>query len=155
MAVLRNIDVSKKIGVSPATVKNWIEYSQQGKIVLDLTKIGNKYYIEDTIENIDRMNKLKNQGVKYRSKTEWITVEPSDKIYEIFTEDHLIDLVTSIDYHGFIPMKYSYSHQGVHYYFEAVQEELKNNNIVSIESDRINTYLTEIANRYTSKGFKD
>ena len=79
MAVLRNIDVSNKIGVSPATVQNWIKYSLGGKIHLDLTKIGNRHFIEDNLENMDRMQKLKNQGVKYRSKTDWSSHSVNDK----------------------------------------------------------------------------
>jgi hypothetical protein len=159
MAILRNIDVSKKIGVSPATVKNWIEYSLIGKANLDLTKIGPKHYIEDSVENIDKMYKLKNQGVKYRSKTEWITVEPDEKLYDIFSEDQLVDLMNNIMFHKYIPMKYSYTKQGVEAYFNAVTEELKNikdqsQNIVATESQRLNTYLMEITDRYAKKGKK-
>jgi hypothetical protein len=155
MAVLRNIDVSNKIGVSPATVQNWIRYSLSGKIHLDLTKIANRHYIEDTIENIDRMQKLKNQGVKYRSKTDWITVEPVEKFYEIFTETQIIDLINNIKFHHNIPIKYSYTYQGIKFYADAIEDELKeNNNAISKSAEQANQYLKEIVSRFAGKNYQ-
>lgn len=157
MAILRNIDVSNKIGVSPATVQNWIRYALSGKIHLDLTKMGNRYYIEDTIENIDRMQKLQKQGVKYRSKTDWVELEVSEKLYETFTEDEIIDIFTHIQYHSTIPIKYSNHSQGIRYLYEAVIEELDKNasrSYTTRESEGVNDHLTEIVRRFVKEGYK-
>ncbi len=155
MAVLRNIDVSNKIGVSPATVQNWIKYSLAGKIHLDLTKIGNRHFIEDNLENLDRMQKLKNQGVKYRSKTDWITHNVNDKIYEVFTDLELLNLMHSIEFHHAIPLKYSYTDAGIKSYREALLEEFKNKNLsTSIEQKATDGFLGQIISSYIADGYK-
>ncbi|MBC7406372.1 MAG: hypothetical protein H7230_02800 [Candidatus Parcubacteria bacterium] len=155
MAVLRNIDVSNKIGVSPATVQNWIKYSLGGKIHLDLTKIGNRHFIEDNLENMDRMQKLKNQGVKYRSKTDWSSHSVNDKLYEVFTDLEIVDLMHQISFHKSIPLKYSYTDAGIKPYREAILEEVKNKTLsTSLEQKATEGFLDQIISGYVNDGYK-
>ncbi len=118
MSILRNIDVAKKYGVSPATVKNWIEYALDDKFQLDLVKIGKRVFIEDSAINASRLTKLKSQGARFRSRSDFQIVEPSPKFYEIFNENEVQEIMHYLEYFNYLPFKYIIVNEGVKWRYE-------------------------------------
>lgn len=154
MSILRNVDVAKKIGISPATVKNWIEYALTDKIILDLTKIGDRYYIDDNVENINRLNKLKNQGAKFRSKNEWLKISPEPRFYEIFTDSQIIDIMNHIEYHNFVPVHYFRQKEGSKWRYETQMDLLESNPKFNKAISKIAGNLAEIVTKIEQDGKK-
>jgi uncharacterized SAM-dependent methyltransferase len=149
MAILRNIQIAKKYNVTPATVGNWIEQARNNKINLDLTSVKGKFYLEDTPQNHLELERLKKQGVKFRSKQSSILkVEVSPSLYKIFTEDQIINLFTNISYYNFIPAKFSYTGDGAQFFEEGFIKSLNNpSSKLSVEMDLIESYFEDISER--------
>jgi uncharacterized SAM-dependent methyltransferase len=151
MSILRNIHVARKYNVSPATVTNWIETAKEGKINLELTRVGAKFYIKDTASNNAELLKLKEQGAKFRSKSSLIKVEPDPKIYDIFTEEQLIDLIMSISSYNHIPVKYCYHDEGAKYWDKSYLESIKDpNSGASKELNLINKNIDFILDKFAN-----
>jgi hypothetical protein len=154
MGMMRNIDVSRTIGVSPATVKNWITYALSNKIHLDVTRVGERYYIEDNAENKDRMFKLKTRGMKFRSRVSKIEVKPESSFYDVFSKEQIIDIATSMSYHSYLPLKYSYTHLGVKWFYESIMDMLDAKAAFSKVLNELILYINQTVDRIILSGRK-
>lgn len=155
MSLLRNIDIAKKYQVSPATVQNWINYTLEKKLDLELTKVNGRTFIEDTEANEQKILKIRAQGVKFRSKNNVLKVIPDPKLYQTFSEKELISLFVNINDYNNIPVKFSYHDVGARYYYEAIRDELKiQESSVNDELTIINNHLRGIIQTFTDQGKK-
>ena len=147
MAILRNINVARKYKVNPATVGNWIDQAKSGRIDLELTSVRGRTYLEDTEHNHLELQRLKEQGVKFRAKNlnTVVKITPDPKIYEVFNEKQIISLITNIQEYNTIPVKFSYNEEGAKYYYQAIQAEIK--------ISGTNTFLEEKTLNYYVKNF--
>lgn len=125
MAILKNIDIAKKFGVSPATVKNWITYAKQEKIQLDLTKIMGRFFIKDTQQNLDRLTKLKTKGVKFRSRSKPAEIHLNPVLYECFDDEQIYELMNSLKHHSYIPKQYFDYKEGARLQYDSILDSFE------------------------------
>jgi hypothetical protein len=157
MSILRNIQVARQYNVTPATVGNWIEQARNNKIKITLTSVNGKYYIEDSAENRLELERLKQQGVKFRSKqNDVVKVNVDPKIYDIFTEEQLVSLFVNISYYNFIPVKLSYTGEGAFHFDAGFRKSIENPiSGQSLELSLIEKYFESISKRIIIENSKD
>jgi transposase len=104
--MFKNVEVSKKFGVSEVTVLNWIKASQQGRNNLEIMESKGKIYILDTPENIEEMQILSDIGRKYRNKPalKRVTIDQLE-----IRQDHYHELLHAIQNYKNIPFKVGFS----------------------------------------------
>lgn len=112
MNVIKNIEISRKYGVSPTTVANWIESAKKHKNNLQLIEIKDKTFILDTANNRLLMEKMTNDGRKHKSSDARKILTPLPKFYEIFNEEQISELILGIENHNEILHKYTYLNVG-------------------------------------------
>lgn len=108
MRYLKTTEIADKYNVNRRTVVRWIELARDGKVNFELTTIGKRDYILDTPTNIVLIKKMALENKKFTNTTYKQKVSPTDKFYEIFNEDQIIDIVNNIKIHHEIPHKYAY-----------------------------------------------
>jgi hypothetical protein len=121
MNVYKNSEVSKKFGVSPSTVTLWVQNAIQGKNNLELVEAGiNRYNIKMSLNNQNEILKLKKQGLKYRPSINHMLIRPDPKLYEIFSDSQLVEIVTDLEEDKKIPSKFSCFDEGAQYWNDVV-----------------------------------
>jgi len=108
----KNTELAKRYNISEATVRNWIKYSREGRVLLELVKQKDRWYVANNISNIPIIEELIRQNRKYRNSFSLRTIHPSPRFFEVFNEDQIYDIVRSLELHHEIPHKYSYFGEG-------------------------------------------
>lgn len=98
--------------VSLKTVHNWIDGAKQGKIDLDLFERNGRTYIANQSRNLLALQKLSEQGKKYRNVRYNKPVTPLDDFYQIYNRQQIHDIITNLETHGEIPRQYNYFNGG-------------------------------------------
>jgi hypothetical protein len=121
----KNTEIADEYNVAKATVTRWIDNALTKKNNLQLYKVGNKFRILKSQHNRAEMLRLSEQGVVYRNKASFSTIEPDPKIYEIFSVDQIIDLITNLEQKHQIPHKYLYAGPGANKWNDFYNHSLK------------------------------
>ncbi|GAB4145507.1 MAG: hypothetical protein OHK0017_05170 [Patescibacteria group bacterium] len=108
----KNAQIAKKYSVSRPTVSNWVEAAKRGENNLQLEIINDRLYIIDNLHNEAELFRLKDNSTKYRNKLSFEKLEIDPRIYDIFSDSQLIELVSSLDREKTIPLKFSYFNGG-------------------------------------------
>ena len=156
MSVLLNIDISRQFQIAPNTVKNWIDQTLDGKLNFDLIKVGEKHHIRNTPENIDLIQRLKHVNARFKPAKKTVAeIEPDPEFYKLFSDRQIIDLIHSIETYNYIPVKYSYFGNGAQFYFNAIEDELRNpTSISALEKEQVSEYLIDTVMSFVRQGFK-
>jgi len=112
MRYFKNAQIAKTYNVSNTSVFRWVEAALENKNNLQLIKVGNKYYIDNNEANLKELQRLKEQGSKYRTQSTYEVVRPEDSFYEVFTESETIEIINSIKSKREIPVKYIFTKTG-------------------------------------------
>jgi SAM-dependent methyltransferase len=94
--------------VSLKTVHNWIDATKTGKLNLDLVDNKGRTYIANKPANITALQKLSQEGKKYRNARYQKVIRPKKEFYDIFSRRQTLDLISSLTIHREIPHKYNY-----------------------------------------------
>ena len=108
MTYFRHSELVNRYHVSLKTVHNWIDAAKQGKLELKLTGVGSRTYIANTPRNISLLEKLSEQGKKYRNARFNKVTTPKPEFYELFNRRQILDIVTNLIVHHEIPRQYNY-----------------------------------------------
>ncbi len=131
MLYFKHSELVNKYHVSLKTVHNWIDAAKQGKLSLELYEKGSRTYIANKPSNIETVEKLVEQGKKYRNARFHKTVTPKPEFYDIFSRRQILDIITSLNVHGEIPRQYNYLDKGAenwdNWLNRLVQESTPNN----------------------------
>jgi uncharacterized SAM-dependent methyltransferase len=118
MLYFKNVELSKKYGVSLGAVRNWIEAAQAGKLDLLLQAHGNKTYVANIPSNVLALEQLVEKGKKFRNTRSAKLISPKPEFYEIFNENQVYDIATNLEVHHEIPRQYNYFNGGAHHWDE-------------------------------------
>jgi transposase len=112
MGFFKNSQIAKLFKVSNTTVTNWIEAAEKGLVNLELTTVGTRKVVIDSLQNRELLQMLKNKGKKHVGKSNRKYVKPDLAIYKIFNDSQLSEIFTGIQSRNTIPYKYSFFNKG-------------------------------------------
>jgi uncharacterized SAM-dependent methyltransferase len=112
MGFIRKSHLAKKYGVTPKTVDSWLGNAIAGKNNLQYADFNGINQILDTANNDLVMQKLTEDGRKHKGPSAYKKITPKPEFYEILDQKQLIELVTNLDTHKRIPMKFAYLSKG-------------------------------------------
>jgi uncharacterized SAM-dependent methyltransferase len=116
MLYFKNSELVETYHISLRTVLNWIEAAKQGKLNLELYTHNEKQYVANTTKNIIAIEKLVEEGKKYRNGRGLKVVSPKPEFYQLFTKHQLLDIISSLDVYREIPRQYNYFDGGAGYW---------------------------------------
>lgn len=125
MNIYKNSEVSKKFSVSPSTVTLWIKNAVEGKNKLELFLVKNKHHIIKTQQNDNLIEKLKDNGGKYKPSTSLTKLNVDRKFFEIFSKSQIIDIIRSIKNFNEIPHKYTFYYKGQEQWSKYIERSYK------------------------------
>jgi uncharacterized SAM-dependent methyltransferase len=126
MNFLKNSHIAKLYNISRPTVGKWIIAAKNNDNLLELVEIDGVEYIIDSKHNHKEIENLKYKGGKYRNKIGYELLIPDKKIYNIFNESQVIEMITSLKTNKIIPLKFTYFDIGAEMWDNYVNEDLKN-----------------------------
>jgi len=153
MKYFKNTDLAKLYHVSEKSVRNWIDATQQGKIDLQLHQEKDRFYVANTSKNTAVIEDLVKRGKKYKNSRAFKSVKPSQKFYELYSPQQLLDIVANLDIHREIPHQYTYFNGGAIYWdkytHRLLDEEITNSLNGTIQLlDLSTTYIDNVAHDY-------
>jgi len=117
-----NTQLATKHHISLGTVRNWIEASKDGKINLELYEGKDRTYIANTPTNTNKIKRLVAERRKYRNSNAIKKITPKPRFYELFKEEDIHDILTSIEVNKEIPLQYNYYDVGAKSWSEYVEK---------------------------------
>jgi|694.fasta_scaffold108107_2 hypothetical protein len=121
MSYLKNTDVSSKYKVSSTTVLNWISAAITKNNNLQLELVGKKYKIIDNAHNRSVLKNLSNTADIYKNKIPKKITEINPRLYEILTEEQLVETINKIELNKLIPLKFTYLGEGADHWDEFIK----------------------------------
>ncbi len=109
----KNTELADRYNISESTVRNWIKSAKQGKLGLELVAHAGRDHVASNISNISLIEKLVGQNRKYRNSLSAKAVTPSPKLFEVFNETQVYDIIRNLELHHEIPRQYGYFDRGV------------------------------------------
>lgn len=160
MLYFKNQQLTSTYRVALNTVLNWIKAAQSGKLNLELTKVGERYYIANTAQNVTVIERLVEERKKYRNSRTSRVITPSPKIYELFDEREIADLISNLDNYREIPLQYTFFEHGADiwddYAARMAKDQAPNLLTQTVKLLDINThYLDEIISGYAKVNVVD
>lgn len=104
----KNTELAVRYNISEATVRNWIKATKEGKHQLELIDRGGRTYVANSIRNIPLIEGLVEQNRKYRNTLAAKTITPDPKLFKIFSEAQIYDIIRNLELHHEIPRQYGY-----------------------------------------------
>jgi uncharacterized SAM-dependent methyltransferase len=121
MLYFKNVELSEKYHISLGTVRNWIEAAQAGKLNMVIHSKEGRSYVANTSSNILFIERLVEDGKKYRPHRAVKTLTPSSRFYELYNQEQIYDIVTSLEVRREIPRQYNYFEDGAKSWDEYIQ----------------------------------
>src|SRR4051812_32922034 len=109
----KNTELAARYNISEATVRNWIKSTNEGRLTLELVADRGHAYVAKSISNIPIIEGLVGQNRKYRNKLAVKTITPSPRLFEVFNEAQVYDIIRNLELHHEIPRQYGYFRHGV------------------------------------------
>lgn len=134
MLYFSNQELADSYHVSARTVRNWIDAAREGKISLTLHTKGERTFIANTSKNISTLEKLADKGKKYRPHRAHRSVSPSELFYELYSDDHIYDIVSNLEINREIPIQYQYFGAGAENWEEYTERLANEENLNSLQS---------------------
>ncbi|MEU8944227.1 L-histidine N(alpha)-methyltransferase [Streptomyces sp. NPDC048489] len=92
--------------MSVRTVRNWIKQAKEGKLQLELVRVGNNHYVS---LNPGNKKVLDEYAGKFRARGRTVkTISPKPEFYRAFTQSQIYDIVRNLEMHHEIPRQYNY-----------------------------------------------
>ncbi|MBK3559771.1 L-histidine N(alpha)-methyltransferase [Streptomyces sp. MBT56] len=125
MRYFTNQEVTKIYTVSYDAVRAWIQAAQDGKSDLQLGEVmPGKWQIADSRKNDLLMRELAARGRKFKTRRSARVITPKPDFYALYSPAQQVDIVSSIQAYGEIPLQYSYFDGGADYWDEYSQRLL-------------------------------
>lgn len=153
MLYFKKAELAKAHHVSEKTVTNWIREAKDGKLDLELHEEHGKAWIANTTSNIELIEQLVEKRKKFRNSRGIKTITPKPEFYELYNQQQIFDITSSLDmYHEIMP-DYTYFDGGADYWEFYVQrlaaEKIPNLLTVTIKQLKANQgYIDDLTSRY-------
>jgi uncharacterized SAM-dependent methyltransferase len=122
MIYFKHSDLVTDYHVSLKTVHNWIDAAKQGKLELQLHEQNGRTYVANTSPNIVMLEKLADNGKKYRNSLHQKVVSPKPEFYEMYTTRQILDIVSNLSIHREMPQQYNYFDGGALHWVDWVEK---------------------------------
>ncbi len=120
----KNTELARLYGVSEATVRNWVKSTKEGKLKLELASHDGRSYVAKSIRNISIVERLIKQNRKYRNTLAVKPITASQKLFDVYSEAEVYDIVRNIELHHEIPHQYVYFEAGVPEWAEYARRQM-------------------------------
>jgi len=97
MSYLKNREISIKYNISYPTVIKWIEDSENKKNNIQVSTFNKKLKVIDNLHNHAELSRLSNESKKFRSSISLKKVEVTQKFYDLFSPEQIIDIFNDLD----------------------------------------------------------
>jgi transposase-like protein len=153
MLYFKKSELAKTYHVSEKTVTNWIREAKDGKLDLELHEERGRAWIANTTRNIELIEQLVEKRKKFRNSRGIKAVTPKPEFYELYNQQQIFDLTSSLDMYHEIAPDYTYFDGGADYWDEYVQrlasEKLPNLLTSAIRQLKANQdYIDDLTSRY-------
>jgi len=112
MLYFKHSELVNTYHVSLKTVHNWIDAAKQGKLDLELYNKDGRIYVANKPKNVMVLEKMAENGKKYRNIRYQKTITPKPEFYKLFNDRQVLDIISNLTVHKEIPHKYSYVDNG-------------------------------------------
>jgi uncharacterized SAM-dependent methyltransferase len=112
MDFYRNSDIAREFNVSNTTVMRWIDGALEGKNNLLVENDGKKVRIIKNQHNLIEIQKLREEGVKFRSGVTYANIKPDLDFYNSFSESEIVEMIIDLQLRKEVNLKYSYKAEG-------------------------------------------
>lgn len=153
MLYFKKTELAESYHISEKTVTNWIREAKNGKLELELYEEHGRAWIANTTRNIELIEQLVEARKKFRNSRGVKSIAPKPKFYELYNQQQIFDLTSSLDIHHEIPLDYAYFDGGADYWDKYVQrlasEKLPNFLTSTIKQLKANQgYLDDLTDKY-------
>lgn len=140
-------------GVSVKTAQNWVRAAKEGRIDLDLVPVGKHSYVARSGRNLVTLEKMAEEGKKYRPLASTEVVKPRADFYEHYSQRQVYDIVTNLESHRELPRQYNYFDGGARRWDEYTQRLSKQDttNMITASQmllDETRDYLDSLLAQY-------
>lgn len=108
MLYFKHNELTQRYRVSLKTIHNWIDAAKRGKLSLTLHEQGSRTYIINNINNTIALERLAEQGKKFRNTLHHKTIKPLPEFYDLYSRRQILDIITNLNTHREIPRQYNY-----------------------------------------------
>jgi uncharacterized SAM-dependent methyltransferase len=112
MLYFKHSELVNDYHVSLKTVHNWIDAAKQGKLGLQLHEHNGRMYVSNTPANTLELDKLADNGKKYRNALHHKVAYPISDFYRLYSRKQILDIISNLNIHREIPRQYNYFDQG-------------------------------------------
>jgi uncharacterized SAM-dependent methyltransferase len=116
MLYFKHSELANNYHVSLKTVHNWIDSAKQGKLELKLVEKGSRTYVANTSGNGALLEKLEQQGKKFRNVRFQKAITPANDFYKLYSRTQVLDIITSLTVNREVPRQYNYFDGGADYW---------------------------------------
>lgn len=116
MKYFKNTELANLYHISEKSVRNWIEASQSGKLDLFLHEEKGKFYIANVTKNTKTIESLVERGKKFKNTRGLQVVYPKEELYEVYSPEQILDIISNLTIHHEIPRQYNYLDGGAKYW---------------------------------------
>ena len=153
MLYFKKTELAEAHHISEKTVTNWIREAKAGKLDLELHEEYGRAWIANTTRNIELIKHLVEVRKKFRNSRGIKAVTPKPDFYELYSQQQIFDLTSSLDIYHEIPLDYAYFDGGANYWDEYAQrlasEKMPNFLTTTIKQLKANQgYLDDLISRY-------
>lgn len=128
-------EVAKMFGVSEGAVRNWIRKAQNKEIPLQTIEIGNVEHILKNEHNWHVMSEMSAKGRKHKHHEDKQSVLVDKRIYDIVSDNQLVELINAVEVSKTIPHKFVYLEGGADLWESFYKKSLQENNYKYSSSD--------------------
>lgn len=147
MLYFKKAELAEAHHISEKTVTNWIREAKDGKLDLELHEEHGRAWIANTTRNIGLIEQLVEKRRKFRNSRGLKTVAPKPEFYELYNQQQIFDITSSLDIHHEIPLDYAYFNGGADYWDEYAQR---------LAAEKVPNFLTSTVNQLkTNQGYID
>jgi len=153
MLYFKPSEIADTYHISVRTVANWVRDSKNNKLALELHTDGNRYWIANTTKNVELMKQLVEEGRKFRNSRGLKSITPKPEFYELYSQEQIFEITSSLDIHYEIPLDYAYFNGGADYWDEYAHrlaaEKVPNFLTCTINQLKANqSYIDDLTSRY-------
>ncbi|MGH7157467.1 MAG: L-histidine N(alpha)-methyltransferase [Candidatus Saccharimonadales bacterium] len=153
MLYFKKAELAETYHISEKTVTNWIREAKDGKLDLELHEAHSRAWIANTTSNIELIEQLVEGRKKFRNSRGLKAVKPKPEFYELYNQQQIFDLTSSLDIYHEVPLDYAYFDGGADYWDEYAQrlasEKVPNFLTSTIKQLKANQgYIDDLTSRY-------
>lgn len=147
MLYFKKTELAQTYHISDKTVTNWVKEAKNGKLALELHTEGNRARIANTSQNIILIERLIKERKKFRNTRGLKAIMPKPEFYELYNQQQIFNISSSLDTYHEIPLDYAYFNGGADYWDEYAQR---------LAAEKVPNFLTSTVNQIkANQGYID